>query len=97
MVFVSFGTDHRATNGRSSAASLRRPGLTWRRCIGLSRFRIQEPRAGAQDPAIRPVLFVEEDFSLTGVTVIPARDQPQMLAEFPGKVGRRGLDTCGSC
>ena len=45
-------------------------------------FRKQQARASAQDSAIGPVFFVEEDLAVARITVIPAGQEPQMFAEF---------------
>src|SRR5260370_39724834 len=90
-----------------SCVSLARGG--WCRCtagVGF-RFGCQQSRAAAHDSAVWPVLFAKKDFALAGITVIPAGQQPQMLAEHafvsaccrglgPGvfqRLGRCGLPT----
>src|SRR6266403_1155287 len=55
-------------------------GITRGARVG-SRFWREQSRAAAHDSAIRPILVAKEDFPLAGITVIPARHQPQMLAE----------------
>src|SRR5260370_16581328 len=60
------------------------PARLWIR-FRCARLRREKARAGSKNPTIGPVLFAEENFTLAGIAVIPAGDEPKMLGEIAAR------------